>query len=141
MSTEWVSPDARRPALSQAVELRQSQARRIAAAIDKSAAALWRQQHPDGYWCGELTADSTLESDYILLQLWMHKASPDTAAWNPPSRTAIDGACRFILERQLPDGGWNIFPGGVSEINATVRAYTGLKIAGHNPAADYMARA
>ncbi len=29
-------------------------------------------QHPDGYWCALLTADTTLESDYILLQLWMH---------------------------------------------------------------------
>ena len=24
-------------------------------------------QHPDGYWWGELTADTTLESDYICL--------------------------------------------------------------------------
>ena len=141
MNTEWVLPDSRRSALSQAAENRQSQPRRVTAAIEKAAAALWRGQHPDGYWCGELTADSTLESDYILLQLWMHKASPDTAVWNPPTRASIEGACRFILERQLPDGGWNIFPGGVSEINATVRAYTGLKIAGHNPAADYMVRA
>ena len=25
-----------------------------------------------GYWWAELTADTTLESDYILLQLWLH---------------------------------------------------------------------
>ena len=139
MSTEWVSPESqRRSALAQAAEYRQSQSRRLATAVEQSAGALWRQQRSEGYWCGELTADSTLESDYILLQLWMHKASPDTAAWNPPSRAAIDRACRFILERQLADGGWNIFPSGNSEINATVRAYTGLKIAGHDPAANYM---
>jgi len=142
MSTEWVSPEnSLRPALVPPADHRQPQSRRLAAALEKSAAALWRQQHPDGYWCGELIADSTLESDYILLQLWMHKASRHTAEWNPPSRADIDRACRFILERQLPDGGWNIFPGGASEINATVRAYTGLKIAGHSPAADYMVRA
>jgi len=26
----------------------------------------------EGYWCGELTADTTLESDFILLELWRH---------------------------------------------------------------------
>ena len=28
---------------------------------------LFSQQHPDGYWCGELEADTTLESDYIMV--------------------------------------------------------------------------
>ena len=28
---------------------------------------LFSIQHEDGYWCGELGADSTLQSDYILL--------------------------------------------------------------------------
>jgi squalene-hopene/tetraprenyl-beta-curcumene cyclase len=127
--------------MQQAAEFRQSQGRRLSTAVENSAAALSRQQHPDGYWCGELTADSTLESDYILLQLWLHKASPDTPNWNPPSRPRIDRACRFILARQLSDGGWNIFPSGPSEINATVRAYTCLKIAGHNADSEPMVRA
>ena len=26
-----------------------------------------RKQHEDGWWCGELEADTTLESDYIFL--------------------------------------------------------------------------
>jgi squalene-hopene/tetraprenyl-beta-curcumene cyclase len=143
MSTEWVSIEerARRGAAHQAAESRQGQARRLAQAVERSISALSRQQHPDGYWCGELTADSTLESDYILLQLWLHPASPDTPSWRPPSRERIDKACRFILARQLADGGWNIFPGGAADVNATVRAYTVLKIAGHDADADYMARA
>ncbi len=41
-------------------------------------------QHPDGYWCALLTADTTLESDYILLQLWMHP--PVNGIWAPPDR-------------------------------------------------------
>ena len=41
---------------------------RVAAAIDASRKYLFSQQHPEeGYWCGELGADTTLESDYILL--------------------------------------------------------------------------
>ncbi len=35
-----------------------------------------------------------------------------------------------ILERQLPDGGWSIYKPGPSELNATVRAYTALKLCG-----------
>jgi squalene-hopene/tetraprenyl-beta-curcumene cyclase len=85
-------------------------------------------QDPGGYWCADLTADTTLESDYILLQLWMHP--PQGAAWNPPTRPLIDKAVRSILARQLPDGGFNIYVNGPSEISATVKAYFALKIAG-----------
>ena len=28
---------------------------------------VFAQQHPDGYWCGELEADSMLEADYIFM--------------------------------------------------------------------------
>jgi squalene-hopene/tetraprenyl-beta-curcumene cyclase len=39
----------------------------------------------------------------------------------------------YIRARQLPDGGWNIYEGGPSEINATVKAYLALKLAGDSP--------
>jgi squalene-hopene/tetraprenyl-beta-curcumene cyclase len=35
-----------------------------------------------------------------------------------------------ILSRQLPDGGWNIYAEGPSEVNASVKAYLSLKLAG-----------
>jgi squalene-hopene/tetraprenyl-beta-curcumene cyclase len=85
-------------------------------------------QDPGGYWCADLTADTTLESDYILLQLWMHP--PERAVWNPPTRAMVDKAVRSILARQLPDGGFNIYVKGPSEISATVKAYFALKVAG-----------
>src|SRR5262245_60526227 len=99
-----------------------------ARAIERSIEALSVQQAHDGFWCGELTADTTLESDYILLQLWLHQ--PVAAEWNPPSRPRIEKAARSILERQLPDGGFNIYSGGPSDISATVKAYCALKLAG-----------
>ena len=41
---------------------------RVAAAIDASRRFLFSiQDREDGYWCGELGADTTLVSDYILL--------------------------------------------------------------------------
>jgi len=80
------------------------------------------------YWWGDLTADSTLESDFILLELWRHP--PQNGVWNPPTKALIDRAARSILDRQLPDGGFNIYAKGPSEISATVKAYTALKLAG-----------
>src|SRR5581483_7331457 len=105
-------------------------------AIGRSCEALLAQQAPEGFWCGELTADTTLESDYILLQLWLHQ--PEGTDWNPPARARIDKAARSILERQLPDGGFNIYSGGPSDISATVKAYCALKLAGVSVRSDAM---
>jgi squalene-hopene/tetraprenyl-beta-curcumene cyclase len=89
---------------------------------------LLAKQHRDGYWWADLTADTTLESDYILLELWRHP--PVDGVWNPPTRERVGRAVRSILARQLPDGGFNIYAHGPSEISASVKAYTALKSAG-----------
>jgi squalene-hopene/tetraprenyl-beta-curcumene cyclase len=85
-------------------------------------------QSEQGYWWAELTADTTLESDYILLQLWLHP--PVDGVWNPSTRPLIDKAVQAILARQLPDGGFNIYPHGPADLSATVKAYFSLKLAG-----------
>ncbi len=87
-----------------------------------------RTQHEPGFWWAELTADTTLESDYILLQLWLHP--PENGVWKPPTRPLIDKAVASILARQLPDGGFNIYPEGPADLSATVKAYFSLKVAG-----------
>ncbi len=109
------------------------------AAIRRAADNLISQQHETGYWCAELTADSTLESDYILLQLWMYP--PRQGVWNPPNRPLVERAAQSILDRQLPDGGFNIHVQGPSEVSATVKAYFALKLAGLRPDDPRMARA
>ena len=105
-----------------------SPAERTEAAAALAARALLALQKPEGYWCGDLTADTTLESDYILLALWLYP--PDASGWNPPLAGRIRKAVNTILDRQLADGGWNLYTGGPPEVNATARAYTALKIAG-----------
>jgi squalene-hopene/tetraprenyl-beta-curcumene cyclase len=98
-------------------------------AIDRAAAKFLSLQHPDGYWCALLTADTTLESDYILFQLWLH--APDAnGKWNPPSRGQVDRAAQRILSKQNADGGFAIYAKGPSEISASVKAYFALKLAG-----------
>src|SRR5438552_18892704 len=42
---------------------------------------------------------------------------------------------------QLPDGGWNIYTNGPSEVNATIKAYLALKLAGVSVTDPRMLRA
>lgn len=139
MSSEWIEPIPRRTTRQQAVSRSRGLSSRIDTAIERSARALLGMQADQGFWCGELLADTTLESDYVLLQLWLHQ--PDDRGWNPPSRGRIGKAAQSILDRQLPDGGFNIYNGGPAEISATVKAYTALKLAGFDPASGPMVRA
>ncbi len=91
---------------------------------------LLARQSAKGYWVGELEADTSLESDYILLQLWLYPPGDD-GVWSPPTAIRIQCAARYILSRQLPDGGWSIYPGGPANVSASVKAYLGLRLAGY----------
>src|SRR5438477_9968079 len=103
----------------------------ISRAIAKAQGNLLRQQHADGHWCGELIVDSTLCSDFVLFMHWIGEVD-----------VRIQKRCvQHILKRQLPDGGWNIYYGGPSEINACVKAYFALKLAGCSPDVPFMQEA
>src|ERR1700733_12205891 len=97
-------------------------------AIRKATASLLKKQTAQGFWWADLRADSTLESDFILMELWLHP--PVNGVWNPPTRPQIDRAVAAIFARQLEDGGFNIYLKGPSEINASIKAYFALKVAG-----------
>ena len=92
----------------------------LEAAIERSQSYLLSQQKPEGYWVGELMVDATLVADTIAYHHWNGKVD---ARWQ---RKAVN----HILSMQLPDGGWNIYYGGPSEVNATIKAYFALKLAG-----------
>src|SRR6266705_2171235 len=93
---------------------------RVAAAIGGAGNYLFSQQHEEGYWCGELEADTTLESDYIMLHTLLGTGDMDR----------FRKAARYILQHQNEDGGWPIYAGGPSNVSASVKAYFGLKLAG-----------
>lgn len=109
-------------------------ARVIEQAIDRATQLLVDRQAKQGYWIGELEADSSLESDYVLLQLWLYPPDRD-GTWRPKTQERVDKAANYILSRQMPDGAWNIYPGGEGNVSATVKAYVALKLAGY-PADD-----
>ena len=85
-----------------------------------------------GFWIGELEADTTVESDYILFLSFLDR---DAHAGK------IRKLANHILREQLDDGSWNIFRGGPAEISASVKAYFALKLAGHSTDEPCMLRA
>jgi squalene-hopene/tetraprenyl-beta-curcumene cyclase len=88
-------------------------------------------QSREGYWWGELEADTTLESDYILYLHILGRLQSEKVA----------KLAKYIRDRQLPDGGWNIFPDGPAELNATVKAWLALRLAGDPAASAHLERA
>ncbi len=121
------------------IQLGEALASGAAQACRRAAEFLLSRQSSEGYWRFDLTADTTLEADYILLQLWLYP--PEAGVWNPPTRERIDRAVRSILERQLPDGGFSIYTNGPTDLSATVKAYFSLKVAGVPADDPRMARA
>ncbi len=100
----------------------------VSEGIKRASRALLERQYAEGFWCADLTADTTLESDYIMMELWLHP--PVNGRWNPPTTDRIQKAVQSILSRQLPDGGFNIYPQGPSDVSASIKAYFALKLAG-----------
>ena len=97
-------------------------ASRVAAATDAARGFLFADQHEEGYWCGELEADVTLEGDYLVLQMLLGTVDAERFA----------KAGRYILQQQNEEGGWSIYPGGPSNVSVSVKAYFGLKLAGYS---------
>ncbi len=48
----------------------------VESAVVRSREYVLSQQHPEGFWCGELEADSMLEADYIFLHTLLESGDP-----------------------------------------------------------------
>ncbi|MBI5882930.1 MAG: squalene--hopene cyclase [Elusimicrobia bacterium] len=94
-------------------------------------AVLQQQNQEEGYWCGPLRADTTIDSDTIMLLNFLGRGSS----------IKVRRFANRILKAQLSDGGWPIYPSGPADISATVKAYWALKFAGHSPNEPSMVRA
>ena len=80
-------------------------------------------QHPDGYWCGELEADSMLEADYIFLHTLLESGDPGR----------LSAHCTEMMRYQNEDGSWSIYPGGPGNISLSVKCYFSAKLMGIGP--------
>jgi squalene-hopene/tetraprenyl-beta-curcumene cyclase len=110
------------------LESEQAPEARVQRAVERATRHLLNAQEREGYWWAELEADTTLESDYI----------PYLYVLGRGDSPKIPKLAKYVRERQLPDGGWNIFYGGPAELNATVKAYVGLRLAGDPASAPHM---
>src|SRR5262244_4656825 len=126
MSEEYASTATAPAPLGQ-----QEWAQKLAESVERGAEHLLSLQAKEGYWLGELEADTTLESDYIYYLFVLGKADP----------VRIKKLANYVRQRQLRDGGWSIYPGGPSELNATCKAYFALKLAGDSSDSLHMAKA
>ncbi len=77
-------------------------------------------QDGEGFWVGELEGDTILESEYVLLMAYLGRLRAPICA----------KLARTIRAEQNAEGGWSIYPGGPSEVSATVKAYWALKMTG-----------
>jgi len=112
-------PDSKTPP-SPATRPHDEFASNLHAALRRSQDFLLGIQQPGGFWVGELMVDSTLVADMVVFHHWDRSVDP---AWQ---RKAV----HHLFSMQLPDGGWNIYYGGPSEVNATIKGYLALKLAG-----------
>ena len=120
MSTSSINPEtAPRPAQPRfgRMDLGLEQ---VADGIARAKEWLLGEQSPGGYWCGELEADSMLESDYIFMHTLLGTGDAGR----------MERAVNEILRHQNEDGGWSLYPGGPSNISYGVKAYLALKLMG-----------
>src|SRR6202167_796018 len=103
----------------------------VQAMIERTQRHLLGLQKPEGYWVGELIVDSTLVSDVVAFMHWTGEVDFDKQS----------RCVKTLLDRQQPDGGWNTYYKGPSELNATLKAYFALKLAGFLPDDPRMTKA
>ena len=97
----------------------------VESAISRSREFVLSLQHPDGYWCGELEADSMLEADYIFLHKLLDSGDPGR----------LQRALNEMMRYQNEDGSWAIYPGGPGNLSLSVKCYFSAKLMGI-PASD-----
>ena len=104
---------------------------RLSRAVEAARGAILEEQHDDGHWCAELEGDTILESEYILCLHFLGRTDEER----------VEKLARYLRQKQLPDGGWAPYPGGPTDVSASVKAYLVLKLMGDDPDAPHLQRA
>jgi squalene-hopene/tetraprenyl-beta-curcumene cyclase len=89
------------------------------------------EQRADGSWAGPVEGNSALESQAIMLDALLDGRDGDL----------VRRAAQRLLETQLPQGGWAVYPGGPPDTSLSVQAYFALKLSGQDPGSEPLYRA
>src|SRR3972149_5556198 len=92
-------------------------------AIQRAQDFLLSTQAPDGHWRGELEADSTITSEYLLLCHLIDRVD----------REREQKAVRYLRAGQLPDRGGPPYGAGPADRSAPLRPHRALTLAGVSP--------
>lgn len=98
----------------------ESSSEAVSRSLKQATGYLLKLQHPEGYWLGELEADSSLEADAILLDFYLGN----------PNMERVRKLANCIRDEQTQDGGWVLYPGGSPNINLIVKSHFSLQLAG-----------
>src|SRR2546428_6938587 len=91
-------------------------------AIARAQAYLLPHQAPEGHWVGELEANTTITSEYLLLCHLIDRVD------RPKEAKAV----RYLRRAQLSDGGGSLFQGGPPNPSATIKGYFAIGMPGVN---------
>src|SRR5262245_22382717 len=92
----------------------------VDAAIERATTLLLSCQAPDGHWIGELEANSTITSEYLLFCHLVDRVDRER------ERKIVN----YLRRHQLPDGGYSLYQQGPANVSATIKAYFAMKMAG-----------
>jgi len=92
----------------------------VDSAIERAQASLLAAQGPDGHWVGELEANTTITSEYLLFCHLTGRVD----------REREGKIVAYLRREQLPDGGFSIYHKGPANVSATIKAYFAMKVAG-----------
>ncbi len=99
--------------------------------IRRAGDALLERQDATGFWRFDLEADTTIPSEYIMLQHFLGTVNRERHL-----RMAA-----YIRSRQMENGAWPLYENGPGNISATVKAYLALKVTGEPMDSPLMRRA
>jgi squalene-hopene/tetraprenyl-beta-curcumene cyclase len=99
--------------------------------ISQAATWLTSRQQTDGHWVFELEADSTIPSEYILLNHYLGDIRD----------AAERQIANYLRRNQGVHGGWPLYYEGDFDLSASVKAYYALKLVGDDPGEAHMRRA
>ncbi len=99
--------------------------------LERGTRRLLELQRPGGWWAGELESNVTITAQHLFFLEFLQLRDVETT-------TRVQAE---LLARQRSDGLWSIFEGGDPDLNATVEAYTALRLAGLPAAAPELASA
>ena len=80
-----------------------------------------QSQTKEGYWCGELESNATMEAEYLMLSLFLGRV--DQERWRK--------LANYILSKQRDDGSWGQYHQAPGDLSTSVECYFALKLVGY----------